>query len=307
MSKPTYQQVHIDTPLTNVSIAYTPGNFIGAQVFPLVPVEHISDKYFIYTKADFLRNEVGVRAPGTKANRGDYGLSTGTYFTTEKAIAKGVPDEITQNADNPLRPLEDATKWATTQLFQKMEIDVAATSFGTGWSSSATPSTLWSNDTSDPLGDFATAVNGIVSTIGVMPNKGVVGYGVWRYLKNHPDIVDRIKYTSGPTTPAVVAARTVAALVELDDILIGTSIQDTANEGATSSVAYIWGSNALVAYVTGGPSLMEPSAGYVFTYQQRQVSRFREDQNRQDVVEARMSYTVNAVAADAGYLLKSVV
>ena len=306
MSKPTYQQVHIDVPLTNVSVAYTPGQFIAGQLFPMVPVEHISDKYFIYTKADWLRNEVGVRAPGTKANRGDYGLTVGSYFVTEKAIAKGVPDEITQNADNPLKPLEDATKWATTQLYQKMEIDVAATAFGAGWSASATPATLWSNDTSDPLGDFATAYNGVLGTIGVAPNKAAVGYGAWRFLKNHPDIVERIKYGAGPTSPAIVAAKAVAALIELDDLLIGTSIQDSAAEGATSSISYIWGNHALVAYVAGGPSLMEPSAGYVFTYAQRQVTRFREDQNRQDVVEARWSYAANAVAADAGYFLKSV-
>ncbi len=307
MSRPTYQQVHIDTPLTNISIAYTPGQFIGSDLFPLVPVVHISDKYFTYTKADWLRNEVGVRAPGTKAPRGDYGLSTSNYFCTEKSIAKGVPDEIVENADNPLRPAEDATKWVTTQLYQKLEIDVAATAFGTGWATSATPSVLWSNDTSDPLGDFATAFNGVLGSIGLKPNVAVVGYGVWRYLKNHPDIVERVKYSAGPTNPAIVAMNTVAALIEVERLMVGTSIQDTAGEGSTSSLSYIWGNHGLLAYVTGGPSLLEPSAGYVFSFEHRKIQRFREDQNQQDVVAGGWSYTANAIAADAAYLLKSVV
>ena len=106
MSKPTYQQVHTDVPLTNVSIAYTNPVFIAEQVFPNVPVQNISGKYFIYTKADWLRREADVRAAGTRATRGDYGLSTSTYTCVEYAIAKGVPDEIVANADSPLRPFE---------------------------------------------------------------------------------------------------------------------------------------------------------------------------------------------------------
>ena len=79
MSKPTYAQSHIDVALTNISVAYAPGGFVADQLFPFVPVNKISNKYFIYTKADWLRRESQPRAPGTRAARGDYGLSTGTY------------------------------------------------------------------------------------------------------------------------------------------------------------------------------------------------------------------------------------
>src|SRR3990167_6472286 len=129
MSKPTTQQVHIDQPLTNISIAYTPGDFIAPGVFPLTPVQKQSDKYYIYTKADWLRREAGPRAPGTRARRGDYGLSTAQYACVEQAIAKGVPDEMVANADKPLRPLEDASRWATNQLLLEVEAEVAGNVF----------------------------------------------------------------------------------------------------------------------------------------------------------------------------------
>lgn len=303
--KPTYQQVHIDQPLTNISIAYTPGLFIGPGVFPLVPVQKITDKYFVYTKADWLRREADIRAPGARAARGDYGLTTSQYTCIERAIAKGVPDEIVANADQPLRPLEDATTWCTTQLMLEMESDVQADAFGTGWSTSATPSTLWSNATSTPIEDVETATNSVVSTIGREANKGIVGRGLWRYLKNHPDILDRIKFSAGPNSPAIATVQAVSALFGLDQLLVGTAINDTADEGATSSLSYVWGLHMLVAYVSARPSLLDPSAGYVFTYQNRQVSRFREDQERQDVIETRQSWDVKIVASDAGYLIKS--
>ncbi|HJW82854.1 MAG TPA: hypothetical protein VJ754_00995 [Anaerolineae bacterium] len=305
MSKPTAQQVHIDQPLTNISIAYLPGDFIAGMVFPNVPVQKQSDKYFIYTKADWLRREAGPRAPGTRARRGDYGLSTAQYACLERAIAKGVPDEVVANADQPLRPLEDASRWCTNQLLLEVESDVQSDVFGTGWSSSATPSPLWSNNTSTPVDDVETARNSVVSSIGREANVGVMGRGLWRYIKQHPDIVERIKYTAGPTSPAIVTIQAVAALFSLDKLLIGIAINDTAAEGATSTLAYLWGSHMFVGYVARGPSLLEPSAGYVFTWQQRQASRFREDQERQDVVEVRMSWDTKLTATDAGYLIKS--
>ena len=306
--KPTYQQVHIDRPLTNISVAYLPGRYIAEMLFPRVPVQQITDKYFVYDKGDWLRSEAGNRAPGTKAPRGGYALSTQQYTCVEIAIAMPVPDEIVANADDPLRPLADATRWTTEQIFLKKEKKVAALAFGNSqWSASATPSVLWSNDTSDPIGDVEGAAEDIVSSIGQEANVGTMGREVWSKLKNHPDIVDRIKGAAGPGSPAVVTLNAVASLFGLDRLLVGTAIENTAAEGKTASTGFVWGKHFLVAYVTGSPALLAPSAGYVFTYQTRETSRFREDQERTDIVETRESFDEAVVAADAGYLLKSVV
>jgi len=305
MAKPTYAMVHVDAPLTNISIAYAPTKFIAAQVFPFVPVQKISDKFFKYTKADWLRREAEPRAMGTRASRGDYGLTTDNYVCAEKAIAKGVPDEIVDNADNPLNPAADATRYVTGQIMLELESEVAGNAFGTGWSSSATPSPTWDNATSTPIEDVETALNTVVSTIGNEANLGVMGRGLWRYVKQHPDIVDRIKGAAGPGSPAVVTLQAVAALFGLDQLLIGVTIEDTAAEGAASSLAYVWGNHLLVAYVTARPSLLEPSAGYVFTYKNRVINRYREEQEHQDVIEAVQSWDTKVTASDAAYLVKS--
>lgn len=309
MARPTYQQVHIDVPLTNISVAYTPGDYIGLDIFPNVPVVHISDKYFTYTKSDWLRNEVGVRAPGTRASRGDYGLTTSNYFTVEQAVAKGVPDEIVANADNPLKPLEDGTRWVTEQLYQKLEVDVAGKAFANStWTAgSATPSPLWSAALSNPMTDVQTARDNVVSNIGRMPTVGVMGYQVFTQLINNAEVLERIKYGAGPTMPAAVNVSALSALFGGLNLKVGLAIQDTALDQATASLSFIWGKHMLVAYVAPGPALLTPSAGYVFTFLNREISRFREDQNRQDVIEGRWNYSVAVIAADAGYLLKSVV
>ena len=223
----------------------------------------------------------------------------------ERAIGKGVPDEIADNADSPLDMMRDATEWTTEQILLEQECQVASTAFSAGWSSSATPSVVWSNPTSTPIEDVETAENTIATAIGNEPNVGVMGRGLWRYVKQHPDIVDRIKYSAGPNSPAVVTLQAVAALFNLDKVLVGTAVAESGAEGATSSMGYIWGNHMLVAYVTPRPSLLQPSAGYLLTYKTRRVERFREDQEHQYVITTSQSWTTITPATDAAYYIKS--
>lgn len=307
--KPTYQQAHTDVPLTNISVAYTPGQYIGEQVFPRVPVARQSDKYFTYDKGDWLRDDAGVRAPGGESPIvSGYALTTSTYTCLERALAGRVPDEMVDNADNPLRPLEDMTRFVTEKIYLKKEKQVAASAFGNSiWSSSATPSVRWGVDTSDPLGDVESAACALRLSIAQSALNGVLGYEAWSKIKNHPDIVDRIKYAAGPQNPAVVKLAAVEALFELSTILVGTALENTGNEGGANTIVPVWGKHFLVYFRPANPSLLTPSAGYIFTYKARQVNRFYQETRRATLIEVTESFTANSVAVDAGYLLKDVV
>lgn len=308
MTKPTYQQYHIDAPLTNISVAYNPGGYIGTNVFSNVPVQNITDKYFIYSKGDWLRREAKPRGAGARAVRGGYALTTGQYTCVEYAFATQVTDEQVANSSNPLNPLRDGTEFVTRQLLAEVESQVAALAFANNtWSGSATPSKTWEDPSSTPVEDVEVGFESVVSTIGVMPNVGVIGYNVLSDLKNHPDIVDRIRGAAGPQSPAIVSLNSIAGLFGLDRIEVGTQIENTGAEGGTDTMAFIWGKNMLLAYVAAGASLMTPSAGYVMTYKNRVIERYREDQEKSDVVAGYWSFAVKATATDAGYLLKSVV
>uniref|UniRef100_A0A6M3KKL0 Putative capsid protein n=1 Tax=viral metagenome TaxID=1070528 RepID=A0A6M3KKL0_9ZZZZ len=305
MGTPTARQSHLDVALTNVSIAYKNAAYIFDQIFPIVPVKKQTDKYFIFDKAAWMRDETAVRAPGTKAARADYTISTSNYLCAERALAKQVPDEVVENSDDPLRPLVTATNYVTDQVLKRMEIDVLGEIFGTSWSGSATPSPVWSDDTADPLGNIETGMFAVAGSIGREPNVGVIGRGLWRYLKNHPDVIDRIRYGGGPGNPAFVTPEAIAALVGLEKLLVARSLYDTALEGATAATTFIGGNHMALLYVTPMAALDTPSAGYVFSWKNREVNRFREEQEHADVVEARASWDVKLTAVDAGYLIKS--
>ena len=305
MPRPTARQSHIDRALTNVSIAYSNAAYIWPQVFPRVPVQKQSDNYFIFDKDRWFSRDAGWRAPGTRAPRSDYTLSTSSYLCAEQALAHQVPDEVVDNSDDPLTPLIRGTQYVTDQLQLQIEQDVISTIFGTTWASSATPGTLWSNDAADPFGDIETGMNTTAQAIGREPNVGVIGRGLWRYLKNHPDVLDRIKYTGGNGSPAIVALEAIAAISGLDTVLLTASIEQTAAEGATAVYAYIGGNHMALMYVASSPALDEPSAGYTFVWGANEVNRYREDQEHADVVEARMSWDTKLTATDAGYLIKA--
>ena len=69
MPQPTLGDVHVNRPLTNLSIGFVQdqSDFVAGQVFPSIPVNNRSDVYFVYNRGDFLRNNMQKRAPGTPA------------------------------------------------------------------------------------------------------------------------------------------------------------------------------------------------------------------------------------------------
>ncbi len=105
MPTPTVNDVHIDTAMTQISIAYKNAAYIAEQCFPVVTVQKVSDKYWVFPKDDWFRDDAAVRAPGTRARSVDYALTTGSYVCVEHALKKSVTDEERANSDAPLRLL----------------------------------------------------------------------------------------------------------------------------------------------------------------------------------------------------------
>ena len=304
MPRPTVRDVHLEQALTQFSIGYKNETYIAPMVFPNLRVEKQSDYYFVFEKSAWFRDIVAKRAPGTRAARADYQISTASYICVNYALAKAVPDEVRANADNPLRPDTEATEFISDALLRGQEIRVAnlvMAASGASWAYAASPATQWSSSSADPLGDIEAAVNGIISTIGRQPNVAVMSWDVWRYLKNHPDLAERVKYTRPGGTPV---PDDVAAWFNLDRVLIGTAIKDTSVEGASTAVmSYVWGDGFWLGYVTPRPGLQEPTAGYSLEWMNREVRRFREDQERQDILEGS-HYTDEVVtASDAGAMI----
>lgn len=275
MPQPSLNDVHIDAILTNISTAYIQrSGFIANQVFPVVPVDKQSNKFFVYNKGDWFRDEAEIRGDGMESVASGYTLSTDTYSCDVYSIAKDIGYQLLANADAPLNPKRDATEFVTQRLLLKQEKDWVSTFFKTSvWGQtdqtgvSGAPTTnqfrQWSDYVnSDPLVDVEGWKETILASTGMMPNTLVLGYQVYRQLKNHPDVVDRFKYTSS----SIVTTDMLSALFDVERVLVASAVENTAAEGATGSYSFTHGKAAMLCYVAPSPSLLQPSAGYTFAW-----------------------------------------
>jgi len=315
MPQPTSSQVHVDAILTNISVAYMQqqANFIASRVFPIVPVSKQSDKFFTYTKNDWFRDEAQRRADATESAGGGYGLSTDSYQCDVFAFHKDIGDQTRANADAPIQVDREAAEFVTSRLMLKMETQFVSTFFTTGvWGTDVTPSNLWSDYTSsDPLNDVETGKRTILATTGYEPNTLVLGYDVFKTLKNHPDLVDRIKYTSSQT----LTEGLMASLFDIPRVMVAKAVKATNNEGGTAAYDFTHGKNALLTYSAPSAGLLQPSGGYVMSWtgvsqglgQTIGTSRIRMEQFKADRIEAELSFDMKVIGSDLGYFLSACV
>jgi len=326
MTTPTNSAVHVDAALTNISVAFlqNANNFVAGSVFPNVPVTKQSDRYFVFDRGDFNRDQAEVRAPGTESAGGGYNLdNTPTYFANVYAVHKDVPDQVRANADPAVDVERSAAEWVMHQMLIRKEKSWVNNFFSSGvWtndvagvaSSPATDEVIkWSDTTSgDPIGDLRDAKTAILESTGFEANTLVLGQKTMDALVDHPDIVDRVKYSGGVGNgnPARVNEQTLAQLFGIDRIMVSKAIQNTAAEGATNAHSFISGSNALLTYAAPAPSLMTPSGGYTFSWSGFMgqsnafgigTKRFYIDTLESTRVEAQMSFDHKLVSADLGY------
>ena len=169
----------------------------------------------------------------------------------------------------------------------------------------------WSDQSgSDPVDDIELGKETILKNTGHMANTLVLGYQVFRQLKEHPDIVDRIKYTNAQNvTPELLARR-----FEVDRVLVASAIKNTANEGATAAYDFTHGKHALLCYVNPSPGLLAPSAGYTFMWNNLDkvgmpyaISRFYIDERKADRIEIEAAWDNKVVATDVGYFFANAV
>ena len=125
----------------------------------------------------------------------------------------------------------------------------------------------FSNANSDPVSFVDDKKTEMEETTGRMPNRLALGVNVFNALKRHPAILERVKYGGSTANPASVTLNVLAQLFEIDRITVQRSIMNKAQLGQDAKMEYIGDPNAfLLAYATDTPSIDEPSAGYIFTW-----------------------------------------
>lgn len=343
-TSPSAGNVHVNRPLTNLLVGYMQDQtgFVADRVFPNVPVSKQSDAYFEYDRGEWNRDDMKVRAPGTESAGSSYDLDTKTYYSRVRAVHKDIPDQLLDNADNPLNLDRDATTFVAQKALLNREVAWVARFFKTGttpgaiWtfvadgvaSSPTAPASFdptnasnnnilqWNDAASTPIENMRLGMTYVQQRTGFRPNKLTLGRPVYDVLQDHPDVVARLD--RGQTTgPAKANREAIAALLELDEVLVMEAIYNTAKKNVASAVVhdFIGGKNALLTYSPATAGVMLPSAGYTFSWTGRagnsqqgaRIKRFRIEALESTRVEAQQAYDQKLVGPDLGYFFNGII
>jgi hypothetical protein len=312
--------VHVDQILTNISIAWPNNGLVGERLLPSVPVKKQSDKYYIFGREGWLPED-DSRAPGTVANEiAGLAVSTDTYYAREHSLQIAVTDEERENVDSPLAPDRDATEMVTSKIMLGREVAIKTLVTTTGNYASGLSTTLsgaaqWNSAnyaTSDPISDLRTGKSAVHAKIFMEPNTLVVPYQVMTALEDHPDFLERIKYSER----AIFSPELLASVLGFSTVIVPGVGFNSANPGATPTLGYLWGKDVVMAWVPPRPGLKIPAFGYEFTWMTQYVDRWREEPRKSDLIRASRRYDLKLTALGegsdagksiAGYLIKAAI
>lgn len=256
----------IDPILTTVAQGYQNAEFVGMSLFPSVPVGQRGGKIITFGKEDFALYAT-ARAPGAGTKRIQFGYSGAAYALEQHALEGLVPFEIMQEA--AAVPGIDLGRGAIVKVQNtiglRLEYAQAVLATTAGNYAASNKVTLagvdqWSDysGTSDPVDDIEVAKEAIRAKVGKRGNTVVMGAAVFAKLRQHPKIIDRIKYTSRDSaTPELLAA-----LFGVKRVLVG----DAVYADAAGNFVDVWGKFCVVAY-TDLATLADmgtPSYGYTY-------------------------------------------
>lgn len=318
--------LHVDQYLTDYSVMYVQdsGMFIAQRATSQIPVKKQTNKYVVYDRGYFWRDEVQPRPLGGTPVQASYKVSEGTYSAEEYALEHTIDDRQRENADDPIRLDENATILLTQKNLIKQDRYWAVNYFKTGvWTTDyegvqSTPGTnqflQFDDASSDPIGVIDEAKDTMAKLTGFMPNTLVLGAKVKRKLRSHPDIADRIKYTQ----TGVADEGILGGLFEVENVITARSVYNKAHQGATNDFDFIVDETGMwLGYIEPNPGLDSPTAIATFAWTSLVpgqtnamggvIESGRIDRAHSDYYQGRMAWDIAQVAADLGAFFNDVV
>lgn len=300
----------VDPVLSTIAQGYRNRDFIGGNLFPQVGVEQRGGNIITFGKEDFMLYSTG-RAPGENTKRVGFGYAGSPYSLADYSLEGQLPIEHVQEAENgPGIDMATVTLNKVGRIMalrlEKQQADLARTAANYG-SNTVTKSGTgqWSDvsGTSDPIADMETAREAIRAGTGFDATVAIIPAAVHSKLKQHPKVIDRMKYTGRD----IATAELYQDLFEIPKVVIGKSIYAT-DQGVFADV---WGKDVIVAY-TDLASLNDagtPTFGYTYNLNGYPLAEepYYERNSKSWYFPVTRAEAPVIAAAGAGYLIKNAV
>jgi hypothetical protein len=236
--------------------------WVGTRLAPIFRTGEQNAKYPIFSKENFLNRPSNiVRAPGTPYTQSGLQLSEGSYNCEDKGHEVPVDESVRKKYRNQFDADMAAIRRAMLVVHYAHELEVKAL-VNSGSVPSATPATKWDAGGSDPIGDVSAQRKAFRDGSGLEPNTWVLNQDVAEVLYEHPDLVDKFKYSQA----AVLGADDIARVFRIPNVIIAGEYENTAAEGLPMSIGQIWGDDCYFAHTQNVQDLEAANAARTFVW-----------------------------------------
>jgi hypothetical protein len=303
----TPSSVHSNTFMANMSVMYANEAYIGAELLPMLPVDKLSDEYAIYSKRDRLAAPSLLMKNRSTAVEVFDNRSSASYTCEGYGVKKGIEKKTIDNQDAVFDEMMDLNDMVSDILafdFEKRAMTALTTSGNYASTTAIASGSEWdSAGGGDPVKAIRTARHSLWNGNGPGRVIGFCPLSVYLVLGSHPAILDLTKYTSAGIVPRQV----LAAVFELDDLLIAKAWEDTANEGQTASYSRIVTSDIFGIVRVAAPSKRNAGFGFNFRFkgEVNNLSWYEEKEGTRGTYYNQQSCdeVIKIVASDTGHLL----
>lgn len=270
--------------LSNMSMAFfqEQGYYFAPSIFPICPVVNSIGQYYIFNKEELAKDQVARKPAFGKVEPAVFSHKEDSYSCKVDQIIIGI-DQIAalnyqrSNAPATIDPRRNKVRQAAEQMKLHLDSVFAKRYFkkdawenvktGTDASPSANEFLKFSDANSDIIGYFDDLKRDILLAGRRMPNKLSVGYDAYIAIKNHPQFLERVTGSGSTPNPAMVNEQVISTVLGIPNVKVIYSTENKANLGQEADMQFIYDTkSALLCYAPDTPSIDEPSAGYIFTW-----------------------------------------
>ena len=290
--------------------------YIAHRVLPVFESALQSAQFARIPIEALLQNPEVSRAPGAAYNRGDWKYTSDNFATKEYGEEEAVDDREARIQSRYFDAEAIAATRAQGIVARAAEIRAATAIFNAAtWAPTAVANEWDDAANATPIGDVEAAIRRVYARCGLWPNVLIIDRLVFRNLRNCEQIIERVNSSGAGsrTVPSDVNAAMLAAVFDLDEIIIGGSPMNTANAAKDVAISSVWsGEYAMVARVARSNDLREPCLGRTIHWGEdgSQIGgvfeSYYSDERRSNIVRCRHDVDEKLLYTDAADLLSNI-
>lgn len=299
-----------DSHLTSIAIAVKNRAAIADKVLPRSAP--MSKSTFTYK---YFKDEQAFTLPDTKVgrksevNQVDFEGKEITSATDDYGLDSLIPSHDRANSYDGLNPEDLAAEMLSDLIILDREVRTANLIMDVntynGNSQTLAASDRFDANASDPLGLMAEAIDTPI----MRPNLMVIGQKEWRILRQHPKVVKAANGNNG--NEGFASRQVIADLLEIEDILVGQALFNTAKPNQTPTMKSAWTGGVSFIYQN---TVMARQAGTTFGFTAQfggkvagKIPEPKKGLRGGTLVRVGESVKETICAPSLGYLLKDVI